>query len=110
MEKIYSREDTLKIAEYFIKKLAPEGAYIQNRSVTTNSIYIKFRNRKLYSLTIRDHSTKKRFRYKWNFRLDLYGKKIEDDRGVKRFTYGMDSYKELVKHIKRYNKIINNKG
>lgn len=103
MKKYYSKEDTLKIAEYFLKKLAPEGAYIYHEAVTTNSIYIKFKNEKLKSLTIRDHNTKKKYRYKWNFRVDLTGKKMEEDRGVKRYFYGIDSYLELVKHIRKYN-------
>lgn len=94
----------LKIAEYIISELKDQGAYMGNKSVTTNSVYVKFLNRHVKSLTIRDHNTREKYKYKWNLRLDKRNDYELIDCGIKRYFYGQDSVDKLIAHIRAYAK------
>ena len=48
---------------------------LNNKAVTTNSIYLKFQNSSLGSIRISDHTGKSKYAYKLNIGSDVYEKK-----------------------------------
>lgn len=97
---------TKQIANKVISELSDLGAYIANESYSTNSIYIKFNDERLRSLTIRDHNTIKKYRYKWNIRLDKKKSYEQIDKGAKRFIFSVNDLDKFYERIRIYHKSI----
>jgi hypothetical protein len=101
-----------EIVNRCLVELAPLGIYVFNRAANTSSVYLKFNDSRLRSLTVRDHKTIPKYRYKWNIVLGYTGPKNVIDKGVVRFMYNETQLDDLFSHIKNYQKKINldNKG
>jgi hypothetical protein len=98
-----------QIVNICLKELEPLGIRIFNRAVNTSSVYLKFKDERLRSLTVRDHKTIPKYRYKWNIVLGYSGPKNVIDNGVVRFMYNENQLDDLFSHIRNYqNKIILN--
>ena len=71
------------------------------------SCYIKFGESRLRSLRIGDHRGRKKYRYKWNLRVNYKMFKREQDGKVVRFYYPILEYNDMVRHMVMYrNKIL----
>ena len=101
-----------EIVDICLKELAPLGIYIYHRAVNTSSVYLKFKDERLRSLTVRDHKTIPKYRYKWNIVLDYSGPKNVIDNGIVRFMYNQNQLDDIFSHIRNYQKkiILNNPG
>ena len=96
-----------QIVNICLKELKPLGIYIHNRAVNTSSVYLKFKDERIRSLTIRDHKTIPKYRYKWNIVLGYQGDKRVIDKGITRFMYNENQLNDLFSHIKNYANKIN---
>ena len=71
-------------------------------AVTTDSFYIKFKDERLRSLRVGDHGGKKKYRYKWNLRLDMHKFEKTVKKGAVRYFYPIDQLPQLILHMQRY--------
>lgn len=99
-------EQINKIVDICLKKLQPLGVYIHNRAVNTASVYLKFGDPRLKSLTIRDHKTIPKYRYKWNIILGYQGEARVIDAGITRYMYNEHQIDRLCAHILNYHRKI----
>ena len=71
-------------------------------AVTTTSFYIKFEDERLRSLRVGDHGGKKKYRYKWNLRLDMHKYSTTVNKGVIRYFYPIEQLPQLIRHMQNY--------
>lgn len=85
-------------------KLQMVGIEIESiqKAVGTRSIYVKFTDDRLRSLTVRDHPGIPKYRYKWNLFKGYKGETEVYDNGVKRFYYSFDQVDDLVRRMSQY--------
>lgn len=97
---------TRKILNILESLLETEGIKFasKQRAFTTSSIYLKFDDERLRSLTVRDHPGIPKYRYKWNLFKGWQGSNEQVDRGVKRFYYSFNDVENLAKRIIQYKK------
>lgn len=101
-----AKQPTTIIARRVQRELGDLGIYLYHKAVTTTSWYFKFGDERIRSLTVRDHRTKPKYRYKWNIVVGYAGpKKVLDD-GVSRFFYSENEVDEFLEHIRRYHQTI----
>ena len=87
-----------------MEKLHDLGIYISNRS--TSSVYLKFKDMSLRSLTIRDHPGKPGYKYKWNIIIGYRGPKVQIDGRIRRYYYSEKNLQEFYEDILRANNSI----
>jgi len=95
-------KDLRPLAGRVLRALANLGLHVTNYSVTTNSIYLKFDNPALRSMTIRDHNTKAQYKYKWNLVIGYKGPHMVQDKKVPRYYYSQKQLKDFYTHIRNY--------
>jgi len=93
---------TTIIARRVQRELGDLGIYLYHKAVTTSSWYFKFKDERIRSLTVRDHKTKPKYRYKWNIVIGYTGPKRVIDRGVPRYFYSENEVDDFLTHIQRY--------
>ena len=99
-----------QIVDILLVALRDQGIYVYHRATSTSSVYLKFKDEQLRSLTVRDHTTIPKYRYKWNIIIGYRGTKKVMDRGVPRYMYNEKQLHQCIDHIKNYaNTIIRNK-
>ena len=100
------------VANTLIKRLHNHGikVVVGNASITTSSLYLKFEDTRLGSLTVRDHKGRAKYRYKWNLISGYDGENVVMDKGVRRFFYNFDQVDQIIEHIKNYRNAIERNG
>lgn len=101
---------TDELKDYMLVALEELGAWVYVSAVTTNSHYIKFRDRRLGSLTVRDHPGRKKYHYKWNLMIAYEGEKIIKKDGITRYFYTEKQILQLINHIRSYAAYMNRLG
>jgi hypothetical protein len=82
-----------------LRRLKALGANLYHVS-KYDSIYIRFRNKRLRSLRIADHNGREKYKYKWN--LVLHGEtRTEVDMGISRNYYNIDDIDLLIEELER---------
>lgn len=100
-----SREHIALLAKETLKRLNSLGAYIYHESVG-GSVYIKFRDERMGSIRIADHPGRKKYKYRWNLRVDIEESRVKFDK-IKRWYYRVADFEEMMVHILNYaNKIV----
>lgn len=95
-----------KITLRVLEELKDLDIYLYKKAVTTSSVYLKFKDTRLRSLTIRDHKTIPKYRYKWNIIIGYSGKRMIVDNGATRFFYSEKELPVFYKSIRSYYKTI----
>jgi hypothetical protein len=93
---------TTIIARRVQRELGDLGIYLYHKAVTTSSWYFKFKDERIRSLTVRDHKTKPKYKYKWNIVIGYTGQRRVIDRGVPRYFYSENEVDDFLTHIQRY--------
>jgi hypothetical protein len=93
---------TTIIARRVQRELGDLGIYLYHKAVTTSSWYFKFKDERIRSLTVRDHKTKPKYKYKWNIVIGYTGQRRVMDRGVPRYFYSENEVDDFLTHIQRY--------
>lgn len=93
---------TTIIARRVQRELGDLGIYLYHKAVTTSSWYFKFKDERIRSLTVRDHKTKPKYRYKWNIVIGYTGQRRVMDRGVPRYFYSENEVDDFLTHIQSY--------
>lgn len=93
---------TDEVKDFILNHMSDYGCWLYVSAKTTNSHYMKFRDRRLGSLTVRDHPGRKKYHYKWNLILGYDGEKIIKKDGVTRYYYNQNQILQLCNHIKNY--------
>lgn len=93
---------TTIIARRVQRELGDLGIYLYHKAVTTSSWYFKFKDERIRSLTVRDHKTKPKYRYKWNIVIGYTGQRRVMDRGVPRYFYSENEVDDFLTHIQNY--------
>ena len=96
-----------EVKELILEELKDLQPYVYHSAMSSNSIYIKFKDARLGSLRISDHCGIKKYKYKWNLRSD----QIEDflldtDEGRRRFYYSFNALTQFYSRIRQYNSTI----
>ena len=74
-----------RLTAYLLNTLKDKGIYLYHVS-RYDSVYLKFKDERLGSIRIADHTGRTKYRYKWNLEID--GKtRVAEDRGVTRHYY-----------------------
>lgn len=76
--------------------------YIYKKATTTNSVYIKFKNKGLLSLRVSDHKGIPKYSYKWNLRSDIKEKYSKRDGRVNRIYFPFNEVNQLIRAIINY--------
>lgn len=87
---------------YILVELKDLGCYISNKSVTTSSYYLKFKHELLRSLTVRDHESRPKYKYKWNIILGGQQPRMVKDENVVRFFYNEQTIDWFIGDIRKY--------
>lgn len=90
-------------AEYLLRELKTLEAYIYHKAYPSNSIYIKFKDRRLGSIRISDHEGRSRYSYRWNLRSDIESK---NDKLNHRYYYNIKEINNMINHIINYERAI----
>lgn len=93
---------TDEIKDFIIEHMSDYGCWLYVSAKTTNSHYMKFRDRRLGSLTVRDHPGRKKYQYKWNLILGYEGEMITKKDGYTRYYYNQNQILQLCLRIKAY--------
>lgn len=101
---------TFEAANRLISECEARGIVLRlgNKAVTTDSVYLKFDDERLRSVTVRTHPTKKKYRYKWNLYKAWQGPRKVSDRGVTRFYFPFSRISEMADRIEQYLATIQN--
>lgn len=102
MNKKKNQKEIMAMLNVCLRELKPLGIYVTNKSVTTSSVYLKFKDPRIKSLTIRDHGTIPKYRYKWNVILGYRGPGTVNDKGVTRYMYNELQLHSFFEHIRKY--------
>jgi hypothetical protein len=97
-----NENQTQKITLQVLEELKDLDIYLYKKAVTTSSVYLKFKDSRLRSLTIRDHKTIPKYRYKWNIVLGYNGQRKIVDNGASRFFYSEKELPLFYKSIRSY--------
>lgn len=80
-----------------LRRLKALGANLYHVS-KFDSIYIRFRNKKLRSLRIADHDGREKYKYKWN--LVIHGEtRTEVDKGIIRNYFNIEDIDMLIEEL-----------
>lgn len=96
------RDRLISAAHNLVDLLNMEGipAYISNQA-QTGSAYIRIKDcDTCRQLRISDHPGRPKYRYKFNLILSQLGVRSEEDDGITRHYYGVDSIEQLVVDLK----------
>lgn len=91
-----------ELKDFMMQELGDLGIWLYNSAITTSSHYLKFRDRRLGSLTIRDHPGRKKYYYKWNLIVGYQGERIIKKDGITRYFHSEESVLLLILHIRQY--------
>lgn len=94
--------DVDQLVDLVMYELYDLGPYIWYRAKTTTSVYIKFNDDRLGSLTIRDHKGIKKCKYRWNLVIGYNGSPVVKGRGFVRYFYSEFTVRDLIDDVKRY--------
>jgi len=75
---------------------------LHNEAVTTNSLYFKFENPLLGSLTVRDHKGKAKYSYRWNLQKNYTGPRMRKRNGIENFFYGFGEIEQMADDIEAF--------
>ena len=98
--------NTVEVADRVVVELKDLGAYLYYSARRSKSVYVKFKDPLVRSLTIRDHDTIEKYKYKWNIRLDGRETEVIMDRGIERFFYEVKDLDKFYEDIRKYQKQI----
>jgi hypothetical protein len=101
---------TDELKDILLDRLADIGAWLYNSAATTNSHYLKFHDRRVGSLTIRDHPGRKKYHYKWNLIIGYKGPHTIKDARVTRCFYDEKHLQDLIMHILNYHRTVTRDG
>ena len=87
--------------EIVLSELKPLGAYIFHKA-KTDSVYVKFEDKRIGSLRIGDHDGREKYKYRWNLRSDMVTERVIKDNHVRRFYFPINKTYTLCKAIKGY--------
>jgi hypothetical protein len=91
-----------QMVDHVLEQLKFFEPYIYKKATTTNSVYIKFRNKGLLSLRVSDHEGIPKYSYKWNLRSDIKEKYSKQDGRVNRIYFPFNEVNQLIRGIINY--------
>ena len=101
----------IKLFDYnlFIKYLNKyiNHCNLNNKAVTTNSVYLKFEDTRLGSIRISDHIGILKYGYKWNILTNIQEKKIDNQDNYMRYYYPVTDEILIFKDILKYKDYLN---
>lgn len=92
----------IEIARRLEKELVDLGLVITYAARTTTSVYMKFEDKRLGTLTVRDHKGKPKYKYRWNIVIGYNGNSRVRDNGYVRDFFNETEIDRFMEAIRAY--------
>ena len=96
-----------KLEESIIKIMKRHGvSVLVSRSITTNSVYLKFDYGVCHSMRIGDHPGISKYGYRYSIRLDIDESYVEKRKGMNCYVACIQDTKQLLSYILKQRQVI----